>query len=54
MSGQKVLNQFKGRAGLIFEQVMTGILKDMGSGLGESVFKFFKEMDVKNKIPGSP
>jgi hypothetical protein len=54
MSGQKFLNQFKAWTGLIFEQVMAGILKYMGRGSGESVFKFLKKVNIKNKIPGSP
>jgi hypothetical protein len=54
MSGQKILNQLKGGAGLIFEQIVTGVLKHMGTGSGESVFKFVKEMNIKNEIPGTP
>ncbi len=43
------MNQFKGGAGFLFEQIMAGILKYMGTGLGESVSKFVKEMNVKTK-----
>jgi hypothetical protein len=54
MSGQKILDQLKGGAGFIFEQIVTGIFKHMGTGSGESVLKFAEEMNIKHKIPGAP